>query len=235
MKLCRFYVESDPGVVKTGMAFDGRFYETVGAEPVAVHEPMEVKLLPPIVRASSVRFSPLNSLVFDYLNPNVMFGPNETLRFPEADLWITPCLGVVIGGSGGLVDVRTSDDLALGLTLGSVFTVEPHRGPGLDIGFALGPALTTPDELDDSVTVDAKGRRYRMPATFKVNSVESGAASLSELQYTPAEIISAASQSCALYESDLLLIGVCDPIRVDSKDEFGWVIEKMGALNTRIS
>jgi 2-keto-4-pentenoate hydratase/2-oxohepta-3-ene-1,7-dioic acid hydratase in catechol pathway len=217
------------------MAYDGRFYETVGAEPVAIHEPMDVKLLSPIVRASSVRFAGFNSLQFDYLNPSVMFGPNETLRFPEAELRITPCLAIVIGGSGGRVDVRTSDDLVLGLTLASVFSVEPHRGPGLDIGFALGPALTTPDELDDSVTADGRGRRYRMTATFKVNSVESGGANLSELEYTPAELISQASQTCALYESDLLLMGACEPIRVESKDEFGWVIDKMGALNTRIS
>ncbi len=235
MKLCRFYVESEPGVVKTGMAYDGRFYETVGAEPVAVHEPMEVKLLAPIVRSSSVRVSGVNHLDFDYLNPHVMFGPNETLRYPDAELFVTPCLGIIIGGSGGLVDARIADDLVLGLTMGSVFSVAPHRGAGLDIGFALGPAITTPDELDDSVTMDSKGRRYRMQATLKVNSVETGSLSLSELEFTPAEIISQASQTCALYESDLILIAVCPPIQLDSKDEFGWVIEKMGALNTRIS
>ena len=45
MKLCRFELKSTPGEVRSGIVYNGKIYETAGAEPVAVHEAEAVRPL----------------------------------------------------------------------------------------------------------------------------------------------------------------------------------------------
>jgi 2-keto-4-pentenoate hydratase/2-oxohepta-3-ene-1,7-dioic acid hydratase in catechol pathway len=236
VKFTQFEVTSEPGVRRTGMAFEGKFYETDGVNAIAVHEPMDVRLLTPINRPGSVRFFDVGELAFVYANPHTMFGPSETLPLDPGNdrVSVVPCLGLVIGGAGRKAGPRDADDLVLGLTMVNSFRSDSADGSALDLGFSVGPVITTPDEFEDSVTVDVKGRRYRTSITCRLNSVDQATYRLTDLTYTPAELISYASQYTALREGDLIAIAIAPPISLDRGDEFSLVGEKMGALTNRL-
>lgn len=236
MKFTQFEVVSEPGKKRAGMAFEGRFYETEGTQPVAVHEAMDVRLLAPINRPGSVRFFPPDSLDFVYANPHVMFGPSEALklRLELENIFVVPGLAVVIGGQGGGVTPRDADDLILGVTLVNSFRTSESGPAGFDLGFSVGPIITTPDEFDDSVTVDAKGRRHRSAVTLRLNSVETETISLADLPFTPAEAIAHASRSCVVYPGDLLVIELSAPVSLERGDEFATLTDKVGTLTNRL-
>lgn len=236
MKFTQFEVVDDPGKRRAGMAYDGKFYETDGVNAIGVHEASDVRLLTPINRPWSVRFFPFGSLEFIYANPHSMFGPNEELLLvPGVDnVVVVPCLGFVIGGAGGMVDPRTADDLVLGLTIVNSYRTAEPGARALDLGFSVGPVITTPDEFDDSVTADARGRRYRTSVKFRHNSVETTSVNLADLAHNPAEVAAWASLTCSLREGDLIAIELSEPIPLDRGDEFATVGEKLGALTNRI-
>lgn len=218
------------------MAFEGKFYETDGVNAIAVHEPMDVRLLTPINRPGSVRFFDLGTQEFVYGNPHAMFGPSESLPLDAGleKVFVVPCIAVVIGGAGRLAGPRDADEMVLGITMVNSFRTNDDGARALDLGFSVGPVITTPDEFDDSVTADAKGRRYRTSLTFRLNSVDSGTFNLADLAFNPAELISHASQSTALREGDLVAISVSEPIGLDRGDEFSVVGERLGALTNRL-
>ena len=108
-------------------------------------------------------------------------------------------------------------------------------GRARDAGFALGPAITTPEELDDAVTVDERGRRYRFALSLKVNAEDILNADLSDLPYTMAELLSYASESAALHQGDIVAISLGTNDRaLDKGDQVQVVCEKLGTLTTRI-
>lgn len=218
------------------MAYEGKFYETDGVNAIAVHEAADVRLLTPINRPWSVRFFAPGSPDFVYANPHSMFGPSESLQLVAGidHVVVVPCLGFVIGGVGGMLNPRESDDLVLGLTLVNSFRTEEPGARALDLGFSVGPVITTPDEFDDSVTVDARGRRYRSNVTFRMNSIETMTVNLADLRFNPAELAAYASLTCNLREGDLLAIELSEPIGIDRGDEFSSVGEKLGALTNRL-
>lgn len=227
-------------------------YETDGANPVGVHEWSDVRLLSPLGLPPSVRlFSPADAAIswddgedapvptFTYLNPAALIGPGLAIPFPEwsRSLQVEPCLGVVVGGAGRAAPVEEADDLILGLTLVTSFYVPGALGGrSRDVGFALGPAITTPDELDDSVTVDERGRRYRFSLTLKVNTEEVGVYDLSSLPQTVAELLSAASTSCVIQQGDVVAVSLGENLRkLEKGDQVQLTCEKLGALTTRLA
>jgi hypothetical protein len=136
VKFTQFELVEEPGVRRAGMAYEGRFYETDGANAIGVHEAMDVRLLAPINRPGTVRFFPAGSLDFIYANPYAMFGPNEELMLSEGidQITVVPCIAVVIGGAGGLVTTRDADDLVLGLTLVNSYRTSDAGARALDLG-----------------------------------------------------------------------------------------------------
>lgn len=236
MKFSQFEIAAEPGVKRAGIAHEGRFYETDGVNPIAVHEPMDVRLLTPINRPWSVRFFAPGELDFVYANPHSMFGPSESLELLAGvdNVVVVPCLGFVAQHSGGLLSPREADDVILGLTLVNSFrTVEPGAR-AYDLGFSVGPVITTPDDFDDSVTVDAKGRRYRTTVTLRMNSVETKTLNLADLAFNPAELVAYASLTCNVREGDLLAVELTEPLPIERKDEFSVLAEKIGALTNRL-
>lgn len=236
MKFTQFELVEEPGKRRAGMAYEGKFYETDGANAIGVHDAIAVRLLTPINRPWSVRFFEPFSLDFVYANPHSMFGPNEDLKLIVGvdNVVVVPCLAFVIGGAGVMVDPRTADDLVLGLTLVNSYRTSEPGARALDLGFSIGPVITTPDEFDDSVTADMKGRRYRTTIKTRHNSIESDPISLADLSYNPAEVAAWASLTSTLREGDLFAMELCEPIPLDRGDEFATVADKLGVLTNRI-
>jgi 2-keto-4-pentenoate hydratase/2-oxohepta-3-ene-1,7-dioic acid hydratase in catechol pathway len=251
VKLCRFELIASPGHARSGIVYGAKVYETEGSEGVAVHEWTDARLLAPIGQPPSVRFfspppedsrwelGPDQALpVFEYLNPVGLIAPGLALPLQDGmALGADPCVGIVIAGAGRNVPVGEADGLVLGLTLVTAFRAQGESGARLrDVGFALGPAITTPDELDDAVTEDERGRRYRFPIALKVNSEVVVEFDLSALPYTLAELLSHASESCPVHIGDIVAVSLGSNSQILGKgDQVQSVSEKLGALTTRIA
>lgn len=251
MKLCRFEIISSPTRPRSGIVYGSKVYETDGTNPVGVHEWSDVRLLSPVGMPPSVRLfgepregwswethSEDSLPAFEYLNPAALVGPGMALPIPEPvkSLLADPCLGVIIGGSGRDVSVEDADGLVLGLCLVTSFCSPADAGGrARDVGYAVGPAVTTPDELDDAVTVDERGRRYRFSVGLKVNSEEIVSFDLSGLPYTVAELLSYASDSCALQQGDLVAVRLGTNSRsIEKGDQVQTSSDKLGVLTTRV-
>lgn len=226
-------------------------YETDGVNAAGVHEWSDVRLLAPVGTPPSIRlFSPLpldlsweegEDLVafdFQYLNPAALIGPGVSLEIPAASkaMAATPCLAAIIGSAGRGVSAIQADGLVLGLCPACSFYLPDQPGArSRDVGFALGPAITTPDELDDSVTEDERGRRYRFGLAFKVNSEEIEAYDLNDWPKTLAEIISFAAETATLQQGDVIAISLASPERpIERGDQVQVTSDKLGALTIRI-
>ena len=251
MKLCRFELLSSPGTPRSGIVYGSKVYETDGANPVGVHEWADVRLLSPIGLPPSVRiFAPAEEGYqwehgpdvpfpsFAYLNPTTLLGPGFAMPMPEytKQVHADPCLAVVIAGAGRDVPVDEADGLVLGLTLVTSFHSNNEKAArARDAGFALGPAITTPDELDDAVTVDERGRRYRFGLSLTVNAEEVLKVDLSDLPFTFAELLSYASESAPLHQGDIVAVSLgANDRALDKGDQVQAVCEKLGTLTTRI-
>jgi len=250
VKLCRFDLADSPGTARSGIVYGPKVYETDGANPVGIHEWSEARLLSPVGQPNSLRFFPplggVNREAYDfrYLNPGILLGPNGSLPKNTSELAVMPCLGVVIAGAGMAVPVADADETVLGLTLLNVF-YQPRDGDfdglpawALDAGAAIGPAITTPDELDGKVLDETEGRRYDLELVLSHNGVEIQRSNLKDLSATPAQILSFASLTCALKPGDLFAISLLEapmPIRLKEGDHLRLVSEALGALVTTIS
>ena len=244
------------------MVFSGRIYEADGAEAIGVHEADTIRPLSPIPQPGCLRLfridrqPPIRESVEDpsyfYGNPACLVGASQIINHPE---W-TPELGAdafvaaVLVADGYKVDVDTADDMILGFTMLSVlvardverleFDARTGFGRSHDIGAAIGPVITTPDELDDMVVSDGNGRGYRLSAVTRVNGVEIARGNVEDLPFTFAQAISAASQSCTLRSGDVFAIGpivddAVDAVRLRPGDEAQVSVEVLGTLSLKLN
>jgi fumarylacetoacetate (FAA) hydrolase len=72
---------------------------------------------------------------------------------------------------------------------------------GKDFATSFGPALVTPDELEDRVLGDG---RFNMPMVARVNGVERSRGNFRDIYYTFAQMIAHASRDVTLYPGDVL-------------------------------
>jgi 2-keto-4-pentenoate hydratase/2-oxohepta-3-ene-1,7-dioic acid hydratase in catechol pathway len=238
VKFCRFELVAESGVIRTGIAYEGRIYETDGTNAIGIHEAADIRLLAPIGRAPSVRVYRPRELVFEYAHPAAMLGPNERLPMPVGAerLGYTPALAVVVASSGRSIDSSIADETVLGLALTHLFTtLRDPGGRALDAGYAVGPALVTPDELIESSTKSEHGAIYQDEIALSRNGVEIDRWQLADIFPRPAAAIAVASESRELTEGDLLLIPIGDAeLAVDPADEIRVWGAKLGSLNVRI-
>lgn len=252
MKLCRFDLAESPGTPRSGIVYGGKVYETDGSNPVGVHDWTEARLLAPVGMPSSYRLFPSlarrtdpEGFDFRYLNPVSLAGPNMSLgRSEMMDVAILPCLAVVVAGGGLAIPVFEADGVVLGLTLVNVF-YQPSEGGlmdlpawSFDVGSAIGPALTTPDELDDHVTDESAGRQYEMDVRLFVNGAEVFQTSTASLPATLAELLSYASLTCPLRQGDLVAASLTETpldVRVKSGDSIRLVCEPLGTLSSKLA
>ncbi len=239
MKLCRFERVDEPGVARSGFAYEGRIIETDGTQPIETYNGTDIRLLAPIGRPNSIRFYRAGTSDFDYVHPAAMFGPNQALLKPptEDTLRYTPCLAAVLVGKAARVATHAADDLIMGLCFAHVFSIEGVKGGrSLDSGFALGPALVTPDEFEGGSIRPEGGARYADTVTLLQNSVEVARFNLEGLSPTAAQQIASASQTQPVQESDLLLFPLGDPeVEISSGDEVRLTCERLGTLIVRIA
>ena len=234
MKFCRFELVAEPGTARTGIAYEGRIYETDGTNAIGIHEAPDIRLLAPVGRPPSVRIFRLGDHTFDYAHPAAMYGPTIILPLPpEVErVAYTPCLAVIVGGAGKSVPTAQADDLVLGLALAHVFsTLRDPGGRALDAGFCVGPALVTPDEFaSDSIRPEG-GAIYEDSVAFFRNGAELATFELGTIRPSPASAIAHASETQPLFEADVLLIPIGEiDLTPEAGDELKLVSPRLGAL-----
>jgi 2-keto-4-pentenoate hydratase/2-oxohepta-3-ene-1,7-dioic acid hydratase in catechol pathway len=180
-----------------------------------------------------------------------LVGASQIITFPESvgTLTVQPFVAAVLVSDAYQVDVELADDLILGVTLLNMLTsVDGEKterifgalGSSHDLGAAIGPVLTTPDELDDHITDQSSGKRYGMNAVLRVNGVERLRGNLENLPFSFAEAISSASQTCTLKAGDIIALGPVveneeEPIVLDPGDEVQLAVEHLGAISLKLS
>lgn len=263
VKLLRFELAAEPGHTRSGIVYGSKVYETDGANAIGVHEWAEVVPFIPTGQPPSYRFFRADALpdawlrdetsrpFHTYLNPASLLAPNRVLPMPLtiSELGYEPQLAVVVASAASHTSVEDADALVLGITIANTLVArdieraEKEHGAGhgrsRDMATAIGPFLTTPEDLDELVVDDSRGRRYKLEAIARVNGDEVAREDLTDLPYTLAELLSYASESCHLAPGDLVSIGpICQQgnarPRLDAGDEVQITIDRLGTLTTRI-
>ena len=261
MKLCRFELLAEPGIIKSGIVHAGKIYETDGSNPIAIHEAADVRPLPPVGQPSSIRFFRFSDAdltlggeatpLYFYGNPGSLIGASQIVPRLDltAELDFEPYLAVVIAQSGTNIPEDQGDGYILGYTILNALVMRDIErsearsgsGPGRsrDYAMALGPVLTTPEELDDDIIDEALGRKHKLSVATRVNGVERGRGDAEDLPYTFAQLISIASETTLLRAGDLIAAGpLVRPEEtfhaLEPGDEIQVAVEKLGTLSTKI-
>ena len=238
------------------MVYSGKVYETDGTEAIAVHEAADIRPLCPIPTPPSIRIfrSDIGEQTEDphffYGNPGAVIGPSQIVNLPDIESeYVVRCyLGATIVGTGYQVNIEEAEAMLLGLTLVCIVTAkqleddERKQGIGIsrshDLGIAVGPVLTTPDDLEDVMVMTANGILYKLEATIKVNHVERDTSNFEEFTISMIEAVRFASETCTLRAGDIFCVG---PIFGDEEsvvtagDEFQFSMERLGALALKIN
>ncbi len=257
MKLCRFELKSSPGDIRSGIVYHGKIYETDGADPVAIHEAEDVRPLAPTGLPPSLRIfrttSPVDAEMeplYVYGNPNSLIGASQIVPEPDYSgaLDFEAYIAVVIASDGHRIPIEEADGYILGYTvINFLVTRDVERaeklassGPGrsYDLAAAIGPVLTTPDEMEEMVVDSDDGRRFKLTAVARINGVERRRGDVEDLPWTLDKMISYASESCPLRVGDILCAGpITDPgdgLGVSAGDEILIAVEKLGTLAVKI-
>jgi fumarylacetoacetate (FAA) hydrolase len=185
-------------------------------------------------------------LPYHYGNPSSIIGPSQIIPIPEfaLDLQFEPYIAAIVATNGRRVPVEYADEMILGFTLMNQFVARDlvrrsESARGFDFATALGPVITTPEELEDSVVDSEFGKRYRFSVVARINGVERRRADVTELPITFAQALSICSQSGPLTEGDVIALGPIaswsdeDPA-LEANDEIQVAVENLGALSTKI-
>ncbi|MBN9503085.1 MAG: hypothetical protein BGO01_08030 [Armatimonadetes bacterium 55-13] len=262
MKLCRFELKSQPGEIRSGLVYSGKVYETDGSQSIAVHEADAVRPLSPVGRPPSIRFFRLQGSALpvtseDHMpmyfhgNPSALYGPSQSIPKPAAiaHLDFEPYLVGIVGSDGVNIPVENADNYLLGFTLALMLVsrelireesdAKAGFGRSFDVGGAIGPVITTPDDLDESLVEETPARKYGLSVVTRINGVEVGRGDIAELPATFAELLAAASDSGPVRSGDLIAIG---PIATSETQQFLEVgddiqvsVEHLGTLSLKVS
>ena len=217
-----------------------------------MHDWTEARLLSPVGQPPSFRLFPTlpadglsEAFDFRYLNPNAIAGPLGVIAVsPGMELSCIPCLGAVVAGGGASIPIAQADEVLLGLTLVNVFYQSSEKSLNelppwaFDAGTAVGPALTTPDELDENVIDVANGRSYDFEIALSLNDDVIFKKNVEQMGATIAQLLSFASLTCPLKQGDLFAAGLLrevPDVRLKSGDQVRLVSEKLGALVTKLA
>ncbi|MCG9893853.1 MAG: fumarylacetoacetate hydrolase family protein [Fimbriimonadaceae bacterium] len=164
MKLCRFELETSPGLVRSGLLHEGKVYETDGERAIGIHELSSVQLVcplgrPPALTLFSLETGPGGEVrpVYDYGHPGGLVGSGAGLVLGDGtDGWsLEARIAAAVTADGREIDEGEAAGFVLGFSL--LITLLPpfgldglerRTGASHDSGAALGPFLCTPDELE---------------------------------------------------------------------------------------
>jgi 2-keto-4-pentenoate hydratase/2-oxohepta-3-ene-1,7-dioic acid hydratase in catechol pathway len=238
------------------MVYSGKVYETDGTEAIGVYEASDIRPLAPVPTPPSLRIfrSDLGGNSEDpsffYGNPGSVIGPSQIVNLPdiESDFVVRSYLGAAIVGHGYQVNIEEAEAMLLGLTLVNILTAktieddERRNGLGFgrshDLGIAIGPVLTTPDDLDDVMVMTENGILYKLECSIKVNHVERAKTNFEDFSISLVEAVRFASETCTLRAGDIFCVG---PIFNDAEcaigagDEFQFSMERLGTLALKIN
>ena len=195
---------------------------------------------------------------FYFSNTVCVVGHGAVIRKPadtnELDYELE--IAVVIGHEGADIPMEEADGYIAGFTIlndWSARDIQRHEmkvglGPakGKDFATSVGPALVTPDELEDRVLPDrSRGKRYELLMTATVNGREYSRGNAHDMRWTFAEIIAHASRNTVLKPGDLIGSGTVGTGCITEFPEgtYPWLqpgdvvrleIERLGALENRI-
>lgn len=231
--------------------YGGKIYETDGTNPIAIHEWNDVHLLSPIGRPPSIRlFEHGVPLSFRYLNPSILFGPSTILKKPPTmeKLSFLPCVALVAASNAAEINQEKSEEVLLGLSLAVVLannvdTEDKHSARYYDAGIVLGPAITTPDEVEEDIDLRPDGKTYRLTVSVRINGEEKVTFNVAELAASTAGILSHCSESCSLVPGDVVLMQPPSQFDVNQQigrylergDEIQLVCDRLGALSASIA
>jgi len=108
------------------MVYDGKIYETDGAEAIGVHEAADVRPLAPVPTPPSIRVfrTDLSETGFVYANPAAVVGPSMVIELPDSgsDYVVRSYFGAVIGGTGYQLGEEEAEAVLLGFTLVNILS-----------------------------------------------------------------------------------------------------------------
>jgi len=172
MKLCRFELNEDPGVARSGIYHENRVYETDGKNAIGVHDLGRLRFLAPIGTPTSLRFlhqSPLEAphdLVRIYGHPRSLEGVDAQLEVlaGETELDLELRLGWVIKDDGDSLEPEEAAGFILGYL--PIATLLPRRAARNSVtagvpwyaaredAWTTGALLSTSDDWESAIGPD---------------------------------------------------------------------------------
>ena len=144
-------------------------------------------------------------------------------------------VAAIVGETLRAIDEEDAERAIIGTTLLSVLSVVGVEGGAkYDFGLAIGPVITTPDELED--ILDHRG--MDLAASLRLNGVEIGTRRLLPLSPTLGRAVASASRTTTLRPGDVIGVGpLFDPRKteVGPGDDVVLSVERLGALATKIA
>lgn len=149
---------------------------------------------------------------FYFSNVGAIYGPGADVPMPRTEaLDYELEIACVIGRAGRDIAEEEAEEYIAGYTIMNDWSARDIQrremaiglGPakGKDFATSLGPALVTPDELEERLLPDG---RYNLGMVARVNGVERSRGNLRDIYYTFAQMIAHASRDCTLLPGDVL-------------------------------
>lgn len=163
-------------------------------------------------------------------------------------LSFVPCVALVAAANAAEIDQEKSEEVLLGLSLALVLTNtvetdDKYSARYYDAGIVLGPAITTPDEVEEDIELRPDGKTYRLTVSVRVNGEEKLSFNVADLAAGVAGALSHCSESCSLVPGDVVLMQ--SPAQFDINkligrylergDEIQLVCDRLGALSASIA
>lgn len=150
--------------------------------------------------------------VFYFSNHGAVYGPDDRILMPRTKaLDYELEIACVIGREGRDISEDEAEYYIAGYTIMNDWSARDIQreemsvglGPakGKDFATSLGPALVTPDELEDRATGDG---RYDLAMVVRVNGQERGRGNFRDIHYTFSHMIAFASRDVTLRPGDIL-------------------------------
>ncbi len=221
MKLCRFILNDTPELARSGIYHDGKVYETDGENAVGIHDPGKLSLLTPLGATTAVRVfeafrrpDGTESLTYRIQSTSGITGPNGILESPPTAHALDFDLHVVgvIADRAQAVEVLEAPSFVLGYALMIVLfdddlaqeerTLGLPVGPSHDMGCALGPYLTTPEDLTE-FSVGSDPTRFEWRCKIRVNN-EDVATSVVPSDYAFSDFLAMSSERRTIQSGEVL-------------------------------
>lgn len=221
MKLCRFVLKDAPDQARSGIYHDGKVYETDGERAIGIHDPGSLSLLTPLGTPPAMRVfnryrrsNGEEAFGYRFCNVTGLAGPlgeiavNVGVHELDFDVHVVG----IVGEHAEAVEPHEAASFVLGyallLQLYDPDLTEDERmhetpvGRSHDFGGALGPYLTTPDELVD-FTVGSDPTSFGWNYRVRVNDIEVAAGS-EEAVVPFATLLTLSSSAHAVHAGEVL-------------------------------